>query len=86
MNNADKHAILRVLDKAHMCAQDASHRAIDALVPQGDGIRTLSVEQGWMSYGPDMVGMKASFSTIEEGPEVAIAKFKAAIAAKEAAK
>jgi hypothetical protein len=84
MNNADKHAILRILERAHMAAQDTSHRAVAALLPQGDGIRTISVDQGWMAYGPDMVGMKASFSTIEEGPEVAIAKFKAAIAAKAA--
>ena len=34
MNNADKHKILPILDRAHMDAQRNSHEAIDALLPQ----------------------------------------------------
>ena len=84
MNNADKHKILRILDRAHMDAQRNSHEAIDALLPQSDDIRTIAVEHGWMSYSP--LPAKASFSSIEEGPEVAIARYKAALEAKEATK
>lgn len=86
MNNADKHRILRILDRAHMDAMGASHDAIESLLPQGGGIRTASVDSGWISYCPNDMTIAATNATIDEGPEVAIERMKAAIKAKEATK